>query len=85
MSRVGRQPITLPAGVELTIEAGRVNVTGPKGQLSCPVLTGLNVTKDEAVVTVTKRQDTAATQRAFGLMRTLVANMVIGVSTGFER
>ncbi len=85
MSRIGRQPITLPAGVEVAIGAGRVTVKGPKGELSCPIMDGLSVAQADGVLTVAKRHETPATQRSFGLMRTLVANLVTGVSEGYER
>lgn len=85
MSRIGRKPITVPTGVEVTIEARSLSVKGPKGELSCPIMEGLVVTQADGVVTIAKRQETAATQRSFGLMRTLVANLVIGVSEGYQR
>ena len=85
MSRIGRKPITLATGVEVTIEPKTITVKGSKGQLSCPILEGLKVTEADGVVTIAQRRDTPETQCLFGLQRTLVDNMVTGVSTGFTR
>lgn len=85
MSRIGRQPITIPAGVTVAIDGGVVKATGPKGELQVTMLPGLAVEQKENELQVTLVQDNAETQRTFGLMRTLIGNIVTGVSKGYER
>jgi large subunit ribosomal protein L6 len=85
MSRIGRKPITIPSGVTVTIESHRVAVAGPKGNLETPLLADLIVTQDGDVLTVAQAKQTVETQKTFGLQRTLIDNMVVGVSKGFER
>jgi large subunit ribosomal protein L6 len=85
MSRIGKKPIELPKGVKLEVKDGIVSVEGPKGQLARPFLEGLEIeiTGDQAQV---KRLGEDKRTRSYhGLMRTLVANMVEGVSKGFEK
>lgn len=85
MSRIGRQPITIPAGVTVAIDGGVVKAAGPKGELQVTMLPGLAVEQKENELQVTLVQDNAETQRTFGLMRTLIGNIVTGVSKGYER
>ena len=85
MSRIGRQPIKLATGVEVTIAARTVTVKGPRGELNCPILEGLKVTEAEGVITIAKQQENPMTQKLFGLQRTLIDNMATGVATGFTR
>mgnify|MGYP003346727495 CR=1 FL=1 len=85
MSRIGRQPINIPAGVEVTIADNLVSVKGPKGELSAKILKGLEVTKSDTQVTVTQKTVNADTQKQFGLQRTLINNMIVGVSEGFKK
>ena len=85
MSRIGRKPITVPAGVTVEIVGQHVQVTGPKGTLELTILPGIEIVQDGGVLTVTKAVETPETGRLYGLMRTLVDNMVIGVSQGFTR
>lgn len=85
MSRIGRQPITIPAGVTVTIEGNRVAVRGPKGQQELMLLPGISAKQDENQVLVSKSVENLETQKAYGLMRTLIHNMLVGVSSGFER
>ncbi|HEX3081963.1 MAG TPA: 50S ribosomal protein L6 [Candidatus Saccharimonadia bacterium] len=85
MSRIGRKPITIPAGVTVEVADRRVKVTGSKGTLEQPVLPGILVAQENGVLTLTKEVETAETGRLYGLMRTLIDNMVVGVSQGFER
>jgi large subunit ribosomal protein L6 len=85
MSRIGRKPITIPAGVTVEQIESIVTVTGPKGSLQVPLLNNLKLEQAEGVLTLSRIVETPETQRSFGLMRTLIDNMVIGVSVGFER
>jgi large subunit ribosomal protein L6 len=85
MSRIGRKPITVPAGVTVELADRHVKVTGPKGTLELDLLPAINIEQADGVLTVTKAAQTPETQRSYGLMRTLVNNMVVGVSTGFTR
>jgi large subunit ribosomal protein L6 len=85
MSRIGRAPITLPAGVEIDIGPGRVGVKGPRGTLEQAVPHEMTVTVDEGVVTVTRPTDRGPHRALHGLTRTLVANMVEGVTNGYEK
>ncbi|HRC62708.1 MAG: 50S ribosomal protein L6 [Dehalococcoidia bacterium] len=85
MSRVGRLPIPIPAGVEVTLEGQRARVKGPRGQLEHDVHPSIAVSLDEGTVVVT-RPSNAPTHRALhGLTRALLANMVTGVSDGFRK
>ena len=85
MSRIGRKPIQIPAGVTIEVTNGVVTVIGSKGTLTQVLLPGLAVEIEGATLTVSKTVETPETQRSFGLMRTLIGNMVIGVSQGFTR
>lgn len=85
MSRIGRKPITVPAGVTVEIAGQHVKVTGPKGTLELTILPGIKIEQDGSTLNLSKEVETAETGRSYGLMRTLVDNMVVGVSTGFTR
>jgi large subunit ribosomal protein L6 len=85
MSRIGRQPISVPAGVQIAIEPGRVTVNGPKGELSERVSRDMTVTQDGDTITVTRPTDRGPHRELHGLTRTLIANMVQGVTDGFEK
>jgi len=85
MSRIGRKPITIPAGVTVDLADRHVNVTGPKGALELDLLPGIQIEQADSTLTLKKEVETAETQRSYGLMRTLIDNMVIGVSQGFTR
>jgi large subunit ribosomal protein L6 len=85
MSRIGRQPIPVPAGVTVAIEPGRVTVNGPKGELSERVPRDMAVEQVEDQVLVTRPTDRGEHRALHGLTRTLVANMVQGVTDGFEK
>lgn len=85
MSRIGRKPITVPAGVTVELTGRHVQVTGPKGTLELTVLPGIKIEQDGATLNVSKEVETPETGRLYGLTRTLVDNMVIGVSVGFTR
>ncbi len=85
MSRIGRQPISVPAGVSVAIEPGLVTVNGPKGELSERVSRDMTVTQDGDTITVTRPTDRGPHRELHGLTRTLIANMVEGVTAGFEK
>ena len=85
MSRIGRQPIELPAGVAVAISPGRVQVNGPLGELSQQVPTRMEVVQEESVLTVTRPTERGEDRALHGLTRTLIANMVEGVTKGFEK
>lgn len=85
MSRIGRQPITVPAGVKVEISGAVVTATGPKGSLEVTLLPGIQVKQTDAELTVVKAIDDEERQRIYGLMRTLINNIVIGVSQGYQR
>jgi large subunit ribosomal protein L6 len=85
MSRVGKQPITVPSGVEVTISGANVRVKGPKGQLEHNVVGDVEVTRDGDILVVTRADDQRANRSLHGLQRSLIANMVKGVSEGFSR
>ena len=86
MSRIGRAPIDLPAGVEIKIDdANLVTVKGPKGTLSRQIVPEITVEVDGAVVNVTRSTDVPQHRSLHGLSRTLVNNMIIGVTEGFRK
>ena len=86
MSRIGKLPITVPAGVDVTIEGQRVSVKGPKGTLTHTVAEPITVVRDDDGTLAVRRPDDERRSRALhGLSRTLVANMIIGVTEGYEK
>ena len=85
MSRIGRQPIPVPAGVTIAIEPERVTVNGPKGELSERVNRDIKVEHVDDQIVVTRPTDRGEHRALHGLTRTLVANMVQGVTAGFEK
>lgn len=85
MSRVGRQPITVPDGVTVTIDGPRVHVKGPKGELSGSYDPELGYEQKDGEVRVTRPTEQARHRSLHGLTRSLIANMVQGVTEGFER
>jgi large subunit ribosomal protein L6 len=85
MSRIGRQPITVPAGVSVAIEPELVTVNGPKGELRERIKRDITVTQDGDQLIVTRPTDRGEHRALHGLTRTLVANMVTGVTDGFEK
>ena len=85
MSRIGKQPITLPAGVEVTQQDGILAVKGPKGALSQPVPDVLNVKVDSGIITVARTVESTQARAQHGLIRTLIANRVKGVTEGFSK
>jgi large subunit ribosomal protein L6 len=85
MSRIGKKPIPVPAGVTISIEPGRVTVNGPKGELSERVPREIKVEQANGELRVTRPTDRGEHRALHGLTRTLVANMVQGVTDGFEK
>ncbi len=85
MSRIGKQPIPLPEGVVVSIEPGLVRVNGPKGELSERVASDITVEQDDAQVVVKRPTDRGEHRALHGLTRSLIANMVHGVTDGYEK
>jgi large subunit ribosomal protein L6 len=85
MSRIGRKPVSIPAGVTVDVGPGRVSVNGPKGELSQVVSPEMNVSIDEDALTVARPTDRAPHRALHGLTRSLIANMVEGVTDGFSK
>jgi large subunit ribosomal protein L6 len=85
MSRIGRAPITIPDGVTVDIKGQHVTVTGPKGTLSHTVVEPIRIAQEDGRLVVTRPTDRGPHRALHGLSRSLVANLVTGVSEGFER
>jgi len=85
MSRIGKAPITVPSGVEVTINGTNVAVKGPKGSLAWSVPDDITVNQDGDTLTVTRPDDERQHRALHGMARSLVANMVVGVSEGFTK
>jgi len=85
MSRIGRMTITVPSGVTVNIKRDRVTVTGPKGELSCPTSPEISIAQQDNTLTVSRPSDNREHRSLHGLTRSLVANMVTGVSSGFDK
>jgi large subunit ribosomal protein L6 len=85
MSRIGKQPIPVPSGVTIAIEPERVTVNGPKGELSERIHRDITVEQNDGELLVTRPTDRGEHRALHGLSRTLIANMVTGVTDGFEK
>jgi large subunit ribosomal protein L6 len=85
MSRIGRKPITVPAGVTVAIEPESVRVNGPKGELVERIHRDITVEQNDDVITVSRPTDRGEHRAMHGLYRSLVANMVIGVTDGYQK
>jgi len=85
MSRIGKKPIPVPDGVKVQVEGSVVRAEGPKGKLTQPLSTGMTATLDGKVLVITRGDDSRTARALHGLTRSLVANMVNGVKTGYER
>ncbi|HLI55604.1 MAG TPA: 50S ribosomal protein L6 [Actinomycetota bacterium] len=85
MSRIGRMPITVPSGVEVTLEPGRASVTGPKGTLERTIPAEITFERTGDTLVAVRPSDSGEHRSLHGLTRTLVANMVQGVTVGFEK
>ncbi|HYX76422.1 MAG TPA: 50S ribosomal protein L6 [Gaiellaceae bacterium] len=85
MSRIGKQPIEVPASVSVSLSPGRVMVNGPLGELSQGVPARMKIEQADGVITVTRPTERGDDRALHGLTRTLIANMVEGVTRGFEK
>ena len=85
MSRIGRMPVIVPTGVDVTIDGQAVQVKGPKGQLSLEVAQPISVKQDDGVITVSRPSDEGEIRALHGLSRSLIANMVTGVTDGYRK
>ena len=85
MSRIGRAPITVPAGVEVTIDGSTVTAKGPKGTLTKTMHSNMTIAMEGNVITVTRPNDNKENRSLHGLTRTLIANMVEGVANGYKK
>ena len=85
MSRIGRKPVPVPNGVTVSFSAEKLEVKGPKGSLSRKIADGITFSEKDSAVHVARSDDSPGQRARHGLMRALLANMVTGVSTGFEK
>ena len=85
MSRIGKIPVTIPSGVEITIDGQDVKVKGPKGELALTVADPITVNKEEGQLAVLRPDDERESKSLHGLSRTLINNMVTGVTEGYEK
>ena len=85
MSRIGRKPINIPAGVEVKVDGSCVTVKGPKGTLTQKFQPSMNIAVEGAEITVTRPNDEKQNRALHGLSRTLINNMIIGVTEGFKK
>jgi large subunit ribosomal protein L6 len=85
MSRIGRLPIPIPSGVDVAIDGQAVSVKGPKGTLSLTVAEPITVVQEDTVLRVTRPNDEGKIRALHGLSRTLISNMVTGVTTGYSK
>jgi large subunit ribosomal protein L6 len=85
MSRIGRMPVAVPSGVDVTIDGRHVRVRGPKGELSLDVPAPIEVAQADGTITVTRPSDEGEVRALHGLSRSLIANMVTGVTAGYAK
>lgn len=85
MSRIGRLPITIPPGVQVEVEGSHVRVKGPKGELERTFPPEVIISKEDGLIRVSRPSDDDRHRALHGMARALIQNMVVGVSTGFER
>ena len=85
MSRIGRLPIPVPEGVEVTLDGPRISVRGPRGELSRELTPELRVVRDDGVLRVERPSEEKRARELHGLTRTLVANMITGVTAGYRK
>ncbi|MEZ5185285.1 MAG: 50S ribosomal protein L6 [Candidatus Nanopelagicales bacterium] len=85
MSRIGKHPVPIPSGVKVAIEGQEVTVTGPKGSLTHVVAEPIKVAEEDGTIAVTRPDDERRSKSLHGLSRTLIANMVVGVTEGYSK
>lgn len=85
MSRIGKLPIAIPSGVTITVDPSEITVAGPKGTLKQFTMPGISVKQEDNQLVVTRESDEAVHRAKHGLMRTLLANMIMGVTQGFSK
>ncbi len=85
MSRIGRMPVAIPSGVDVTIDGRQVTVKGPKGTLSLEIVQPIEVKQADGTITVTRPSDEGEIRALHGLSRSLIANMVAGVTDGYSK
>ena len=85
MSRIGKKPITVPAGVTATIDGGQISVKGPKGTLAMPLRDEISYTLEDGGISVVPANDTKRARAFWGMQRTMVQNLITGVSDGFTK
>jgi large subunit ribosomal protein L6 len=85
VSRIGRMPVDIPAGVDIEIKGSHVRVKGPKGELERVFPGAIQINKEDSTITLTRSSDQAEHRALHGMARALLNNMVVGVSTGFEK
>ena len=85
MSRIGRLPIPIPAGVDITIDGSDIKVKGPKGELALTVASPIAIAIEDGQVLVTRPDDERESRSLHGLTRTLIANNIVGVTTGYTK
>lgn len=85
MSRIGKLPIAIPSGVTITVDPNEITVSGPKGTLKQFTMPGITVKQEESQVLVSRKDDEAEHRAKHGLMRSLINNMITGVTKGFSK
>ncbi|MFA6142421.1 MAG: 50S ribosomal protein L6 [Candidatus Omnitrophota bacterium] len=85
MSRIGKKPVAVPSGVKAQVSGGAINIEGPKGKLSFAIPHNFKVEVKDSVVTVTRPSDAKQDKATHGLIRSLVNNMIIGVTQGYKK
>lgn len=85
MSRIGKKPVAIPAGVTATIEAGSLSVKGPKGTLAMPLVDDVTYTLDDGSISIKPANETKRARAFWGMQRTMVQNLVTGVTDGFTK
>jgi large subunit ribosomal protein L6 len=85
MSRIGKKPVPVPAGVTATVEGGTISIKGPKGVLSMPTVDDISYTVNDGSIAVMPANETKRARAFWGMQRTMVSNLVVGVSEGFTK
>ena len=85
MSRIGKKPVTVPSGVDVVIDGSTLRVKGPKGEITRKIVSGITFNREGESITVGRANNSGPQRAAHGLMRALLANMVTGVTKGFQK